>query len=197
MRASELADACEAKRLRAHQAVVEALDGERARTLLLDVAVWIEDGRWQRQPSGIADERIPRFAGARLRKRRGILVKQGAGLAKLASGARHQIRIKAKKLRYMAEFFVDVPGVAKDHKRLRELIDRCEMLQTALGAIRDEEAMAEFMENEVWMGADAANGLAKTAILPAGPPPRPKGGIAKELQKAVRSYSKLATLEPF
>jgi hypothetical protein len=47
------------------------------------------------------------------------------------------------------------------------------------------------------MGADAANGLAKTAILPAGPPPRPMGGIAKELQKAVRSHSKLAAIEPF
>ena len=45
----------------------------------------------------------------------------------------------------------------------------------ALGAIRDEEAMVEFMENEVRVGADAANGLTKTAILPAGPPPRPNG----------------------
>jgi inorganic triphosphatase YgiF len=195
MRAGELAGDCEAKCLRAHQAVVEALDGERARTLQLDLAVWIADGRWQ--SSGIAEEPIPRYAGARLRKRCGKLVKQGAGLARLASGARHQIRIEAKKLRYMAEFFVDVPGVARDHKRFKELIDCCEKLQAALGAIRDEEAMAKFMENEVWIGADAANGLAKTAILPAGPPPRPKGGIAKELQKAVRSYSNLAALEPF
>ena len=197
VRASELAGDCEAKRLRAHQAVVEALDGERARTLLLDVAVWIEDGSWQRQPAGIADERIPRFAGARLRKRRGRLVKQAAGLANLDSGARHQIRIDAKKLRYMAEFFVDVPDVARDHKRFKKLIDYCERLQAALGAIRDEEAMAEFMENEVWMGADAATALAKTTTLPAGPPARAKAGIAKELQKAVRSYSKLAAIDPF
>ncbi|MGH6812210.1 MAG: CHAD domain-containing protein [Methylocella sp.] len=197
MRAEELAGDCEGKRLRAHQAVVEALDGERARTLQLDLAVWIEDGRWQRQASGIAEEPIRNYAGARLRKRRRKLVKHGAGLAKLAAGARHQIRIEAKKLRYMAEFFAGVPGVAKDHKRLKELIDCCEKLQAALGAIRDEEAMAEFMENEVGVGADAANGLTKTAILPAGPPPRPKGGIAKELQKAVRSYSKLAAIEPF
>jgi triphosphatase len=195
--AGELAGACDAKRLLAHEAVAEALDGDRARTLQLDLAAWIEDGRWQRQPSGIAEELVPRYAGARLGKRRGKLVKQGAGLAKLASGARHQIRIEAKKLRYMAEFFGDVPGVAKDHKRLKQLINCCEKLQTALGAIRDEEAVANFMENEVGMGVDAANGLAKTAILPAGPPPRPKGGMAKELQKAVRSYSKLAALEPF
>jgi triphosphatase len=197
MRAGELAGDCEAKRLRAHRAVVEALDGERARALQFDLVAWIEDGKWQRQSSGIAEETVPRYAGAHLRKRRGKLVKQGAGLAKLASGARHQIRIEAKKLRYMAEFFGDVPGVAKDHKRLKELIDCCEKLQAALGAIRDEEAMAEFMENEVCMGADAANGLAKTALLPAGPPPRPMGGIAKELQKAVRSHSKLAAIEPF
>src|SRR3984893_5938774 len=196
-RAAELAGDCEARRLRAHQAVVEALDGERARALQLDLAAWIEDARWQRLPSDIAEEPIPRYAGARLRKRCGKLVKQGAGLAKLACGARHRIRIEAKKLRYMAEFFGDVPGVAKDHKRLKELIDCCEKLQAALGAIRDEEAMAEFMENEVGVGADAANGLAKTTILPAGPPPRPKRGIAKELEKAVRSYSKLAATEPF
>jgi triphosphatase len=194
-RAGELAVACDARRLRAHQAVIEALDGERARTLQLDLAVWVEDGRWQRPPSGIAEEPIPRYAGARLKKRCGKLVKQGAGLAKLGSGARHQIRIEAKKLRYMAEFFVDVPGVAKDLKQLKKLIDCCEKLQAALGAIRDEEAMAEFMECEVGMGAGAVNGLTKTAILPARSPPRPKAGIAKELKKAVRSYSKLAAIK--
>ena len=197
MRAGPLAGDCEAKRLRAHQVLAEALDGERARTLQLDLVVWIEDGRWQRKSSGIAEEPIPRYAGARLRKRHRKLVKQGAGLAKLASGARHQIRIEAKKLRYMAEFFGDVPGVAKDHMRLKKLIDCCEMLQAALGAIRDEEAMADFMENEVGVGAGVANGLAKTTNLPAGPPPRPKGRIPKELHKAVRSYSKLAAIEPF
>jgi CHAD domain-containing protein len=197
MRARELVGDCEARRLRAHQAVVEALDGERARTLQLDLAVWIEDGRWQSKSSGIADKPIPTYARAQLRKRRRKLVKQGAGLAKLASSALHQIRIEAKKLRYMAEFFEDVPGVANDHKRLKKFINCCEKLQTALGAIRDEEAMAEFMENEVRGSADAANGLAKTAILPAGPPPRPSRGIAKELRKAVRSYSKLAATKPF
>jgi hypothetical protein len=51
--------------------------------------------------------------------------------------------------------------------------------------------MANFMENG--MGADAANGLAKTAILPAGPPPRPKVRIRNSKR---RSYSKLAALEP-
>ncbi|PZR83823.1 MAG: hypothetical protein DLM68_13785, partial [Hyphomicrobiales bacterium] len=55
-------------------------------------------------------------------------------------------------------------------------IDCCEKLQAALGAIRDEEAMADFMENEVGASADAANDLTKTAILPAGPLPRRTAG---------------------
>jgi triphosphatase len=192
-----LAGDCEAKRLRAHQVVIDALDGERARILQVDLAVWIEDGRWHRQSSGIAEEPVPRYAAARLRKRCEKLVKRGAGLAKVGPSARHKIRIEAKKLRYMAEFFVDVPGVAKDRKRLKELINCCEKLQAALGVIRDEEAMAEFIESEASVGANAANGLAKTAILSAGPPPRPKGRTAKQLQKAVPSYSKFAAIEPF
>ncbi|MGH6842841.1 MAG: CHAD domain-containing protein, partial [Methylocella sp.] len=195
MRAGELAGNCDAKRLRAHQTVIEALDGERARTLQLDLAVWIEDGRWQRQSSSVLDKPIQSYAGARLRKRCRKLVEQGKNLAKLAPGALHQIRIEAKKLRYMAEFFGDVPGVARDQKRLNKLINCCEKLQAALGAIRDEEATAQFLRNEV--GAGAADGPAGTAALPAGPHPRAGGSIKKELQKAVRAYSKLAAIKAF
>ncbi|MGQ0445932.1 MAG: CYTH and CHAD domain-containing protein, partial [Beijerinckiaceae bacterium] len=195
MRAREFAGNCDAKRLRAHQAVLEALDGERARTLQLDLALWIEDGRWQRQSSSVLDKPIQKYAGARLKKRCRKLVEKGAGLAKLAPDALHKIRIEAKKLRYMAEFFDDVPGVAKDHKRLNNLINCCEKLQTALGAIRDEETMAQFLRNEIGVGA--ANGPAGTATLPAGPPPRARRGIEKELQKAVRAYSKLAAIKAF
>lgn len=194
-RAGEVAGNCDAKRHRAHQAVLEALDGERARTLQFDLGVVIEYGRWRRQSSNILDKPIQRYAGVRLRKRCRKLVEKGAGLAKLAPGALHQIRIEAKKLRYMAEFFGEVPGVAKDHKRLNNLINCCEKLQAALGAIRDEEAMAQFLRNEA--GVVAANGPSGTATFPADPPPRARGGIEKEFQKAVRAYSKLATIEPF
>ena len=90
----------------------------------------------------------------------------------------------------MAEFFVDVPGVAKDHKRLKKLIDCCEKMQTALGVIRDEEAIAEFMEREVWANAEAAN---KRIHISA---PRAKG-TKRELKKAVRAYSQLAEISAF
>jgi hypothetical protein len=59
---------------------------------------------------------------------------------------------RGKKLRYLAEFFVDLP-------------------------------------RRQWPDEDG--------ILVGGPLPRPKERTAKKLQKAVRSYSKSAAIEPF
>ena len=192
--ASELASLFEAERLRARQAAVEALDSERGRILLLDLALWIEDGRWKRQPSGIAREPIQSFTGLRLRKRHKKLIRLGAYLAHLAPGPRHKVRIEAKELRYMADFFADCPGIVRDHKSLKKLIDCCEKMQSALGVIRDEEAIAEFMEREVWGHAAAANPEAKPASSEA---PRAKADTKRELKKAVRAYSKLAEIDAF
>jgi triphosphatase len=195
--ASDLASHCEAERLRARQAAVEALNSERGRTLLLDLAAWLEDGRWQRQPSSVAGEPIQNFAGRRLKKRHKKLINHGAGLARLAPGPRHKVRIEAKELRYMAEFFVDCPGVVKDHKGLKKLIGCCEKLQATFGAIRDEEAMAEFMEREIGGNVEAANDGTKTAILVSGYPPRAEAGTERDLKKAVRAYAQLAAIKAF
>ena len=77
----------------------------------------------------------------------------------------------------MAESFTDVPGVAKDSKRLKKLIDCCEKLQEALGLIRDEEALAEFMEREDLGGAEAAT-VERVPQLGLRQPPR--GTIARK-----------------
>jgi triphosphatase len=188
--ASELANCLEAERLRARQAAVEALNSERGRILLLDLVLWIEDGRWKRQASGVTGEPIQSFAGRRLRKRHKKLVRQGADLAHLAPGPRHKVRIEAKELRYMADFFVDCSGIVNDHRSSKKLIDCCEKIQTALGLIRDEEAIAEFMEREVWANVEAA----KTAISRT---PRATADTKRELKKAVRAYSQLAEINAF
>jgi triphosphatase len=187
---------CEAGSLRARQAAVEALNSERGRLLLLELTVWIEDGRWQSQPASLAGKPIQGFAGLRLKKRHEKLVKLGAGVAHLAPGPRHKLRIEAKKLRYMAEFLVGFPGAVKDRKHLKKLIDCCEKLQSALGAIRDAEAVAEFLESTVGIDA-AADCPAKTAILASGHPRRAEDGAEKDLKKAVRAYCRLAGIEAF
>lgn len=195
--ASDIASRFEAERLRAHQAAVEALNSERGRILLLDLALWIEDGRWKRQSSGIAGEPVQGFAGRRLRKRHKKLVRQGAGLAHLAPGPRHKVRIEAKELRYMAEFFADCPSAVNNYRSLKKLIGCCEKVQTALGVIRDEEAIAEFMERKVWGDVEAATAGTKAAILISGASLRAKAGTEKELKKAVRAYSQLAEINAF
>ena len=192
--ASELASRFEAERLRARQAAVEALNSERGRILLLDLALWIEDGRWKRQSSDVTGEPIQSFAGLRLRKRHKKLVRQGADLAHLAPGPRHKVRIEAKELRYMADFFVDCPGIVHDHRSLKKLIDCCEKMQTALGVIRDEEAIAEFMEREVWGNVEAANTERNRNLRRT---PRAKADTKRELKKAVRAYSQLAEINAF
>lgn len=195
--ASDLASHLESKRCSAHQAVVEALESERGRMLLFDLAVWIDDGKWQSQDSMPENEPMTRFIRARLKKRRTKLVEQGADLINLPSDARHQVRIEAKKLRYMAEFFVDVRGVSKDHKQLKQVIDCCETLQAALGAIRDEEERAAFVEAEIPLPANATNGALTPTNSLAGQSSESKSVIKKQLQKAVRSYKKLAGIKPF
>lgn len=196
-RARKLVKDCEAKRLRAHQAIVEALDSERGRAMLLDVAAWIEDGPWQSQPSSLAEKPIQGFARTRLKGRWKALVKRGKDFAKLGSAARHQIRIEAKKMRYMAEFFVPVQGIARDRKHLQALIETCERLQSSLGAVRDREAMAEFLRKAALSGGSRQSLLGGTAKLYAASRPDLKGSIAKDFRRASRAYAKLASIEPF
>jgi triphosphatase len=194
---NESADHCEAKRFRAHQAVIQGIESERGRRLLLDLMEWVETGQWQSEPSPVTEEPIQKFARRQLKERWRKLVKGGADLAKLGSAARHRIRIEAKKLRYMAQFFVGAPSFANDQEDLKALTNQCEKLQDALGTIRDEEAMADFMQNEARTGPKAVKAGAKTAILSHGERERLKSSIAKELKTAARSYSRLASLKPF
>jgi triphosphatase len=191
----ELTAHLEAKHHFAHQALVEALESERGRMLLFDLAIWIEDGKWHSQVSGSENDLMTQFVRARLKKRRKKLVEQGTDLINLPPHERHQVRIEAKKLRYMAEFFLDVRGVAKDPKQFKQLIDCCENLQGALGEIRDEEERVAFMEAEA-----AENPANTTAPFPgsfAADGSDYESFIKKQLQRAVRSYKKLVRIQPF
>jgi hypothetical protein len=62
--------------------------------------------------------------------------------------------------------------------------------------IRDEEAVAEFIKRGLG-GRQRRQWPDEDGILVGGPHPRPKERTAKKLQKAVRSYSKSAAIEPF
>ncbi|HET6376347.1 MAG TPA: CHAD domain-containing protein, partial [Methylocella sp.] len=166
--AAAITGGCEAERHQARQAIVEALESERGRAFLLDFALWVEDGRWQALAAPAAKTPIAKFARAQLKKRLTKLTRKGADLEKLSPPARHEIRIEAKKLRYMAEFFAGLPGVARERKDFKALINLCEKLQETLGAMRDEEAFAAYLHHQ---GAKTNGGWSasgKAGLLPAG-----------------------------
>jgi triphosphatase len=197
-REREISRHAEARRLLARRAVVESLDSERGRTLFIDLLAWIENGHWQGQFSRAAERPISNFASSRLKKRLSKLVKRGENLADLDAGARHKVRIEAKKLRYMAEFFAATRGVAKHPKQYKPMIACCEKLQEALGAIRDQDAMEEFLQREICSdaGFEASPETAHACLRPERRLGR-KSATERELRRAVKAYSKLAAVSPF
>jgi CHAD domain-containing protein len=125
-----------------HDAVNAAVKSDRLRVFLVDFFRWMEVGNWRQRTSAKPQKSIEDFARAALKK----LVKQAASLADLDPRSRHKIRIKAKKLRYMVEFF---KTLAKNSGQLTRFLRCLEELQTRLGKIHDEEAKIAFLQEEV------------------------------------------------
>lgn len=191
------ADRLEAKRRRFHDAVLGGAQTERARSLLVEIVAWIEDGQWRKLPSGLPDAALPPFIRTCLKKRGKSLLRRGADLANLGPEARHRVRIEAKKLRYMAEFFADVRGIAVARKLLKRFIDSLGDIQAALGEMHDEEAKAALVEAEVRSWREEGNGLDEAAISAAEQWGAAKIDTSEELKKAMRAYGKLAKTKPF
>jgi triphosphatase len=112
--------------------------------LMLELAAWIETGPWtmnQNEPARLARARpIEFFAAEELTRRHKKVKKDGKQLAKLELVARHELRIRIKKLRYAAEFFSKLfPG---QKRRKRELLASLKKLQDALGDVNDVAVQA-------------------------------------------------------
>jgi triphosphatase len=189
----DLANHMEAKRDAAHDAVNMAINSGRVRFLLVDLVDWIEDGAWRRSGSKEAQKPIEAFARPALRKRRERLVKQGADLANLDARSRHRIRIKAKKLRYMVDFFKDAPKVAAKPKAMKMLLVRLEELQARLGKVHDEDAKAAFVEQAV---RDLPSCVSHMPAFAAGVLAAPRD-LSGELSAAVDAFPRLEKTKPF
>lgn len=86
---------------------------------------------------------VPQFAASLLRQRRRKLRKLGRDHAGLETEALHDLRIRAKKLRYAAEFFREAFG----RKESRRFIIALAELQDCLGALNDAAVGAQLIEN--------------------------------------------------
>ncbi len=128
----------------------EAMASPRGRKLMLDLLLWVEDGPWRRKPlsPGEDPESLQNLLARRLRSSRKKLAALGENLAALPEAQMHEVRIRAKKLRYQAAFFDMLASQSKGAKRFRTLVDALERIQETLGAVHDAEATAAFLEEQ-------------------------------------------------
>ena len=134
-----------AERLRVTQAAnyeraLKAVDSKRFAMLMLDCAEWVETGSWRRNKDAdvvkLRDGYAAILAAEALGHLSHQLRKKAKHLAALKAAARHRARIKAKKLRYAAEFFDELFG-RHAQKRRSKFIAALAELQDVLGSLND------------------------------------------------------------
>jgi len=124
------------RREKAYAALANFVRSKRFRKTLLDVAEWVETGPWTRVRAG-AEQPIKEHAADVQAKFRKQIRKKGSDLHELDARARHKLRIRAKKLRYMVEFFGGIFPGHKGVKRREAALNSLKTLQDTLGSLND------------------------------------------------------------
>jgi CHAD domain-containing protein len=185
------------RRKDARQALHAALHSDRMRKLLFDLVRWLDHGGWQ------AGKDAPEPAG---KVARGLLAgkfkklrKQARHLAEADAGTRHAIRIAAKKLRYMSEFFDDLVGGGKRGARYKTFVRSLEKIQSALGEVQDGATRAQFLQTMVTsMARDEPASRAAITAFAAGVFTAVKQPKEKKLvRKAEKAFARIKKAKPF
>jgi len=119
----------------------DAVVSPRFRSLVFEVAAWLEVGAWTNPADDLVLSRgevaIKTFAAEQLRRQSRKVRKRGRGLAELNAKKRHKLRIRVKKLRYAAEFFTGLFEVKKAVRRQKKFKSALKRLQGGLGDLND------------------------------------------------------------
>ena len=170
-----------------------AVESSRFAALLLDCAEWAEVAPWRRNgDSPIArtrDGSASVLATQTLERLRRQVRRSGKNLSTLEPAARHKIRIKAKQLRYTAEFFAETFGNAT-RRRHRKFISSLKTLQDSLGQLSD---MASARQNAAAVVGNSVE-IAFRAGRVVGAHDRDE---PKLLAKAIRAYERWRRVRPF
>ncbi len=109
------------------------LSSQRYHCLLLTLAAWLENERWQENAKSAKNYQALDIASVTLTKHYKQLLLSGKGLTHMPTEERHATRIAAKKLRYAAEFFASLYS----SKKSRSFIKNLSHLQERLGVLND------------------------------------------------------------
>ena len=149
-------------RAKAYGTAVGAVRSDRFRNLLLDIAEWIEVGPWTID-AALSERRerpVTEHAAEWLARMRKRIRKKGASLRQLDVAERHELRIKAKNLRYAIEFFAGIFPNETTAKRREAALASLRELQDSLGGLNDLAAREALIANGHDLAGHAADLLA-------------------------------------
>lgn len=192
----------EARRERAYDALIAALNASETDGLLLRLVTWIEAGDWTRDAAR-APDRVEPFATFVQRKFSKLIQKfqrRCEALEQASYRERHRTRIRAKNLRYGVEFLDHLVRLADGkglRRQYRALIGALKHMQSFLGEENDvlmaHAYFAGLGQDEDPVAADAATATAG-ATLAARLSPSGKHKFHKTVAKARRE---LFDVKPF
>jgi triphosphatase len=180
-----------------------AVHSERFRQLSLTLATWLEIGDWRHPRNDLLRERgdtpIAISAAAQLRRRSKKIRKRGRLLAKLDQHGRHRLRIRAKKLRYAAEFFETVFPGKKVSKLRTAFLSALEDMQDCLGDLNDIAVHENLTANIATHPAPNkhANDLPRRAFAAGVLTGREDARLHSTLAAAVASFKAFTKAKPF
>ncbi|MDZ4376159.1 MAG: CHAD domain-containing protein [Phenylobacterium sp.] len=179
----------------AYETAVAAMSEQRFRTLLLDIAQWIEAGAWRLQGDDkqrtLRDGPVTVLAAPVMQRLDHRLRKRSRRFMKLDVETRHDLRKQAKKLRYAAAFFGE--AFPEHPKRRARFIAALRTLQDQLGELNDMAVARSVAMKAV----GKRNGeLAFAAGLEVGRLTKGEAAVTEAADAAFKSYRKVRPFWP-
>lgn len=210
------------RRLKAAKTARDAIASPRFRTMIFQIAAWIEEGDWRIDADDLRrarqDAPIELYAADQLTRLRRKVKRNGKLLRQMTETERHDLRVVTKRLRYAAEFFASLASAKKSSRRAKQFVAAVRDFQDALGALNDiavRKSLTAEIAGQVKMPARKAAASkasdAKTSLTPGDTkdPARARIFIAglvaghqdahvnALLKKAVAAYEELIDIKPF
>jgi triphosphatase len=132
----------EVRRISAHREAAAVVRSMRFQSLVSDLRSWVDAGAWSssRDEAGSRARRrsvVTHATEELARRHRKLCRRQPRALSSLTPVQRHRLRIRAKKMRYVMEFFGCLYTGRKRTRRRRAALSALRDLQDALGALND------------------------------------------------------------
>lgn len=140
--ADALMQELEGRRAAAHADLLDTLRRPATGALFFRFAIWLSIGDWTMQTADVKAARLRQMPLLKFAQRKFATANDKfeaccAHLAEATSEERHRTRIRAKNMRYAAEFFESLARSKAARRRLRNFLKPVKELQTVLGEWND------------------------------------------------------------